>query len=435
MPMSTLFLARLQFALTISFHYIFPPLSIGLSVLLVIMEGLYFKTNKPIYHQMARFWTKVFGLVFAIGVATGIVMEFEFGTNWASYSRYVGDVFGSPLASEGIFAFFLESGFLGYPSFGWDRVPRWLHLLSTVLVSLGAHLSAVWIVVANSWMQTPAGYHIVGGVLHPRAEITDFWAMVFNPSTGVRVFHVFSGAWQAGAWLAVSISAWYLLHKRHVEFAKATFKIGLVVSLVSSLLQLGSGHLSAIVVARTQPEKLAAMEGLYAASAPGDLHLFGWVNEREKRVEAGLAVPGLLSLMVHGNTTAPVPGLDAFAPADRPPVNFTFQTYHAMVAIGMGLDRVELCGGFFSGGAARCGKRGSTLWLCVFAVMGPQEPISLVGIPPRLAASPGLSTICCALRKGSPKSSAPSSSWARFSCSPLFIFCCSRFSFSSSIRR
>src|SRR4029077_18838300 len=181
--MNVLSLARAQFAFTIAFHYIYPPLSIGLGVVLVLMEGMYLKTGKEIYQRMTRFWVRIFGLVFSIGVATGLVMEFEFGTNWATYSRYVGDVFGSALASEGIFAFFLESGFLALLLFGWDKVSRRMHFLSTTLVCLGAHFSAIWIVVANSWMQTPSGYHIVGEGMSARAEITDFWAMVISPST------------------------------------------------------------------------------------------------------------------------------------------------------------------------------------------------------------------------------------------------------------
>src|SRR3989338_1384154 len=160
--MDVLTLSRLQFALTIAFHYIYPPPSIGLGVLLVIMEGMYLITKNKLYHNMTRFWVKIFGLTFAIGVATGIVMEFEFGTNWSTYSRYVGDVFGSALAAEGIFAFFLESGFLAILLLGWDRVKPWVHFLSTVMVAVGALFSAVWIVVANSWMQTPAGFHVVG---------------------------------------------------------------------------------------------------------------------------------------------------------------------------------------------------------------------------------------------------------------------------------
>jgi cytochrome d ubiquinol oxidase subunit I len=317
-------------------HYIFPPLSIGLGVLLVAMEGLFLWTRQPLYEQMTRFWIKVFGLVFAIGVATGIVLEFEFGTNWSTYSRFVGDVFGSPLAAEGIFAFFLESGFLALLLFGWGRVKPRTHFVATVMVALGAHFSAVWIVVANSWQQTPVGHHIVGAPGAERAEILDFWAVVFNPSAVDRLSHTLMGCWQAGAWLVISVSAWYLYKKRHVEFARASMRLGLVLALVASLGQLWTGHSSADGVADHQPAKLAAFEGHYPASAPADLYLVGWVDEREQRV-VGLALPGMLSWLVHGDRTAPVTGLGAFPPEDRPPVQIVFQSYHAMVAIGMAL--------------------------------------------------------------------------------------------------
>src|SRR5271169_2073868 len=218
--MDVLTLSRIQFAATISFHYIYPPLSIGLGVMLVIMEAAWLKTKNPVYHQMARFWTKVFALTFAIGVATGIVMEFEFGTNWATYSRFVGDVFGSALAAEGIFAFFLESGFLAVLLFGWDKVGRKLHFFSTCMVALGAHFSAIWIVAANSWMQTPAGYKIVGNGADARAVLTDFWEMLFNPSSVDRLIHVILGCWLSGIFLVVSISAYYYLKQIHLPFAR-----------------------------------------------------------------------------------------------------------------------------------------------------------------------------------------------------------------------
>src|ERR1043166_3891274 len=190
MPLDVLTLARAQFALTIMFHYLFPPLSIGMGGLLVLMEALFLKTSKPVYEAMTKFWTKIFAVNFALGAATGIVMEFQCGTNWATYSRYVGDVFGSALAAEGIFAFFLESGFLAVLVFGWDKVSPKMHFFSSCMVALGAIFSSIWIVVANSWQQTPAGYHIQGG----RAVITEFWAMVFNPSSMDRLVHVILGA-------------------------------------------------------------------------------------------------------------------------------------------------------------------------------------------------------------------------------------------------
>lgn len=370
--MDVLILSRLQFAATISFHYIYPPLSIGLGVMLVIIEGLWLKTGNPLYHQMARFWTKVFALTFAIGVATGIVMEFEFGTNWATYSRFVGDVFGSALAAEGIFAFFLESGFLAVLLFGWDKVGRRMHFFATCMVCLGAHFSAIWIVVANSWMQTPAGFHIVGEGMKARAEITDFWAMVFNPSSMDRLFHTLCGSWQAGAFLVVSVSAWYLLKRQHETFAKASMRVGLAVGLVASLLQLVSGHASAQGVAKNQPVKLAAFEGLYATISNAPLTMFGWVDEKNQKV-IGPKIPGMLSFLAHGATAEPVTGLREAAPdpKDRPPVNFTFQLFHLMVAIGFGMIAVAAFGTFFCWREVLFRKRWM-LWLLVLSVLGPQ---------------------------------------------------------------
>jgi cytochrome bd ubiquinol oxidase subunit I len=370
--MDVLMLSRIQFTLTIAFHYIYPPLSIGLGVALVLMEGMWLVTRKPIYHQMARFWTKVFGLTFAIGVATGIVMEFEFGTNWATYSRYVGDVFGSALAAEGIFAFFLESGFLAVLLFGWDKVGRKLHFFATCMVCLGAHFSAIWIVVANSWMQTPAGFHIVGEGTKARAEITDFWAMVFNPSSMDRLFHTLCGAWQAGAFLVVSVSAWYLLRRKHQEFARASLQVGLSVGLAASLLQLVSGHRSAQGVARYQPVKLAAFEGLYGTATNAPLTLFGWVDEKNERV-IGPQIPGMLSFLAHDDATQPVTGLREAAPRpeDRPPVNFTFQLFHLMVAVGIGMILIAAMGFLYFWRGSLFEKRWM-LWLLVLSVLGPQ---------------------------------------------------------------
>jgi cytochrome d ubiquinol oxidase subunit I len=370
--MDVLTLSRIQFTMTISFHYIYPPLSIGLGVLLVLMEGMWLKTGKAVYHQMARFWTKVFALTFAIGVATGIVMEFEFGTNWATYSRYVGDVFGSALAAEGIFAFFLESGFLALLLFGWNKVGRKLHFFATCMVCLGAHFSAIWIVVANSWMQTPAGFHIVGEGMQARAEITDFWAMVFNPSSMDRLFHTLCGAWQAGAFLVVSVSAWYLLKSKHLEFARASLRVGLIGGLVASLLQLVSGHSSAQGVAKNQPVKLAAFEGLYETTAQAPLTLFGWVDEKNEKV-IGPAIPGMLSFLAQNDTSKPVTGLRQAAPEpkDRPPVNFTFQMFHLMVAIGFAMIAISSLGFLYFWRGSLFEKRWM-LWLLVLSVIGPQ---------------------------------------------------------------
>jgi cytochrome bd ubiquinol oxidase subunit I len=368
--MDVLTLARIQFGATVAFHYLYPPLSIGLGLLLVCMEGLWLKTSNPIYHQMARFWTRVFALTFAIGVATGIVMEFEFGTNWATYSRFVGDVFGSALAAEGIFAFFLESGFLAVLLFGWDRVSRKIHFFSTCMVCLGAHFSAVWIVVANSWMQTPAGYHVVMHDGVPRAEVTDFWQVVFNPSTLERLSHTVCGAWCAGAFLVVSVSAWYLLKGKHLEFARKSLKVGLTVALMASLLQAVTGHTSAQGVAKHQPVKLAAFEGLYETTSNAPLTVIGWVDEQNQKV-VGLQLPDMLSFLAFNNFHAAVTGLDSVPPEDRPPVEACFMFFHGMVAIGFTMIAIAALGFlYFRHGSLH--ERRWLLWILVFSVLLPQ---------------------------------------------------------------
>ncbi|RYZ26799.1 MAG: cytochrome ubiquinol oxidase subunit I, partial [Sphingobacteriales bacterium] len=248
---------------------------------------------------------------------------------------YVGDIFGSALAAEGIFAFAVESGFLGILLFGWNRVGPKVHFFATLMVFLGSMFSAVWIVVANSWQQTPAGYHIVGHGMEVRAEITDFWAMVFNPSSVDRLTHTWLGAFLAGSFLVLSVNAYYIRKNKYLEIAKPTFKIALTVALISSLCQLISGHSSADGVAKNQPAKLAAMEGHYDTSAAADMYLFGWVDNK-KQTTTGLAIPGGLSFLVHQDFKAPITGLNAFKPEDRPSqVNAVFQFYHIMITIGM----------------------------------------------------------------------------------------------------
>jgi cytochrome d ubiquinol oxidase subunit I len=369
--MSVEILARVQFAFTIAFHYIYPPLSIGLGLILVILEGLYLKTGNKIYEMAVRFWIRIFALIFGIGVATGIIMEFEFGTNWATYSKYVGDIFGSALAAEGIFAFALESGFLGILIFGWNRVKPPIHFLSTVMVFFGSLFSAVWIVVANSWQQTPAGYHIVGQGMNARAEITDFWAMVFNPSSVDRMLHVWIGAILAGAFLVLSVNAWYILHKKHLDIARPTFKIALVVATIFSLLQLWVGDRSAEGVSKYQPAKLAAMEGHFDSSARADLFLFGYVDKRQEKTR-GLSVPGGLSFLVHGDFKAPVPGLRAFRPDERPSqVNSVFQFYHLMIAIGVTIIFLSLYGCWLWWRKKLFDRRW-VMWIFAWSVLLPQ---------------------------------------------------------------
>ena len=368
--METEILARVQFALTIAFHYIYPPLSIGLGLLMVVFKGIYLRTGKKEYDTLARFWTRIFSLTFGLGVATGIVMEFEFGTNWATYSRYVGDIFGSALAAEGVFAFALESTCLGIVLFGWNKVKPIWHFLATLGVFLGSMCSAIWIVIANSWQQTPAGYVVAGEGLQAKAVITDFWAMVFNPSSVDRIWHVWQGAFLAGIFLVLSVHAWYLLKGRHVEISKKAFRVTLIIATVVCLLQLVSGHSSADGVAQNQPEKLAAMEGHFQ-TGPADLYLFGWVD-KQNEVTHGVKIPNGLSYMIHYDTAAPVTGLDQYPVEDRPgQVNAVFQFYHIMVAIGMFLIALTLYASFLLWRGKLYNKRW-LLHIFVWSVLLPQ---------------------------------------------------------------
>jgi cytochrome bd ubiquinol oxidase subunit I len=372
-------LARFQFAATIMFHYLFPPLTIGTGVIMVYLEGKYLWTREPIYETAAKFWTQLYAVTFAMGVATGIVMEFEFGTNWAVYSRFVGDVFGSALAAEGIFAFFLESGFLAVLVFGWDRVSAGFHFFATLMVSLGSMFSAVWIIVANSWQQTPAGHQIVqmmrdgkpwfDAAGHPimRAQVINFWGVVFNPSSPNRLIHTLIGAFVLGAFFVLSISAFYLLKKRHEEFARKSFSGALLFATVFSLAQLWSGDSNAKMVARNQPAKLAAMEGHFN-TGPCGLSIIGWPDEKTATTKFDIAIPRLLSFLVHGNFHAAVIGLDKVPRQYWPPVLMAYMSYHAMVGIGTLFIGLTLLASYFRWRGTLFGKRW-LLWIFVFAVV------------------------------------------------------------------
>ena len=372
--MDVVLLSRIQFALTIMFHYLFPPLAIGMGIFLVYLEGRYLKTKDPQYEVATKFWVRIFALNFAIGVASGIVMEFQFGTNWAAYSRYVGDVFGAALAAEGIFAFFLESGFLALLVFGWDKVSPKVHFFSTIMVSLGSIFSAIWIIVAISWQQTPAGFVLrdfqtPAGIVK-RAELTDFWSVVFNPSAMDRLVHVLLGAIVLAAFFIMSISAFYLLRNRHEDFARKSFVPALVVGAIASLAVAMSGDSQGKIVAEYQPAKLAAMEGVYETTDQGTpMVLFGIPDSKAKTMRYAVEVPGLLSFLVHGDTSKPVSGLDQFEP-DIPPVAIPFFSFHVMVGLGLYFIVLTLYGLW-------CYKRGTLfqkkwlLWVFVLSVFGP----------------------------------------------------------------
>jgi cytochrome d ubiquinol oxidase subunit I len=371
MDFDTLTLSRIQFAMTIMFHYLFPPLSIGLGVLLVAFECLFLTTRDPDYRALGRFWTRIFAVNFTVGAATGIIMEFQFGSNWARFSRFAGDVFGSALAAEGIFAFFLESGFLAVLVFGWDRVPPRVHFFATTMVALGATFSAIWIVVANSWMNTPAGYHVV---LHdgvPRAEVTDFWAMVFNPSSVDRVVHTVLGAYILGAFFVLSVSAWHILRGVHDRAARKAFRVALVFGAVTLAAIFVSGDRQARHVASHQPAKLAAYEGHFRTGEGGTrMSLVGWPNEREQRLDYSIAVPGLLSFLVYGDWNRSVAGLDHVPEKDRPPVVIPFVTYHLMVYTWGALTCLAGIG-LVLWWRGTLFQRRWLLWVFVAAVLGP----------------------------------------------------------------
>ena len=352
-------LSRIQFALTISFHFLFPPMTIGLSVMLVVMQTLRVRTGNPLYVEMAKFWTRVFGLIFAIGVATGIPMEFQFGTNWAHYARFVGDIFGGPLAIEGIYAFFLESGFLALLLFGWNKIGPKMHLFATCMVSLGAHFSAIWILVANSWMQTPAGFHLArqvkvaadgqqfplstnlgdvpfklqeialptnyvvqpGDLGQIRAVVDSFPDAILNPSTLDRLAHTIIACWITGAFVVTAVSAWWLLRGRHEESARASLKIGLAGATIACLLQMVSADSTARGVSRNQPLKLAALEGLQQSQKNASMGVVGavrWKRDASGQIigveENAIRIPGMLSVLVSGNFLHPIQASETVVP-------------------------------------------------------------------------------------------------------------------------
>ncbi len=368
--MDVVMLSRIQFALTSAFHYIYPPMSIGIGLMLVIFEGIYLKTKNPLYKKITKFWVNIFALTFALGVATGLVQLFGFGTNWARYSRYVGDVFGSALGAEGIFAFFLEAGFLGIMLFGWERVSARMHYFSTICVCAGAHFSAVWIVVANSWMQTPAGFRIEGVGAQAKAVVTDFWAMVFNPSAVDRLTHVVLGCWLTGIFFILSVSAWYYLKKQHKEFADVTMKIGLIMASIVLVLQLISADSTARGVAANQPSKLAAMEGIYQTQKATPLTLFGWVDTENQTVK-GIQIPGFLSFLTYHDFETPVKGFDQIPVDERPPVAIVFQTYHLMILMWGLMAGVTLIA-FILWKKKKLAKTKWVLWALILSVVFPQ---------------------------------------------------------------
>ena len=306
--------ARAQFALTAIYHWLFVPLTLGLGLIMSIMETKYYCTGEPFWRSTSQFWQRLFGINFAMGIATGIILEFEFGTNWSNYSYLVGDIFGAPLAIEGIVAFFMESTFVAVMFFGWDKVSRGFHLASTWLTTLGATISAWWILVANSWMQHPVGQQFNPDTM--RNEMTSFFDVALSPVAVDKFVHTVLSAWVLGAVFVEGVSSWYLLKKRHLEFASKSLRVGAVFGLISSALIMFSGHHSAYTVAQTQPMKLAAMEALYKGGTDQPLTLIAGINpfrqpeyEETDEPPLKLAVPYALSFLATNDVNGYVPGI------------------------------------------------------------------------------------------------------------------------------
>ncbi len=329
--MDALLLSRLQFAAATFFHFLFVPLTLGLSILIAIMETVYVRTGDQDYLRGAKFWGKIFLVNFAVGVVTGITLEFQFGTNWSRYSRYVGDIFGSLLAIEATLAFFLESTFLAVWAFGWKRLSPKAHAACIWMVAIASNLSALWILIANAWMQHPVGYVIRNG----RAELENFWAVISQGFAWQIFFHTISGAYILSGFVVMGISAYHLLRKQNTAFFTKSFRLGLGLALIFSVAEVIQGHIHGAEVAKIQPAKLAAMEALWDTQANAPQTLFLIPDEKNERnlMEFG-QIPGALSLLAFHDPKAEVKGLKAFPVEERPPVTLTFVAFRIMVGLG-----------------------------------------------------------------------------------------------------
>ncbi len=309
-------LSRLQFAVTALYHFLFVPLTLGLSFLLVIMEAIYLMTGKPVYKDMVKFWGKLFGINFALGVTTGITMEFQFGTNWAYYSHYVGDIFGAPLAIEGLMAFFLESTFIGLFFFGWERLSKAQHFGVTLLTAIGSNLSALWILIANGWMQDPVGAEFSYTTM--RMELTDFWAVMFNPTAQAKFVHTVSAGYVTGSMFVLGISAWYLLKGRDVEFAKRSFRIAAAFGFASALSVIVLGDESGYSVTESQQSKLAAIEAMWETEpAPAGFNLLAWPDEEKQANDWEIKLPYALGLIATRSVSKEIPGIKDIREANK----------------------------------------------------------------------------------------------------------------------
>ncbi|MCL6471414.1 MAG: cytochrome ubiquinol oxidase subunit I [Firmicutes bacterium] len=329
--MDVLLLSRLQFALTVAYHFLFVPLTIGFALLVAVLETMYVRSGDARYKSMAKFWGKLFTINFVLGVVTGLTMEFQFGTNWSEYSKFMGDIFGSPLAVEALMAFFLESTFISIWIFGWERLSKKAHLFAAWMVALGTHLSAIWIIVANGWMQNPVGYVLRNG----RAELVDFMAVLKNSYAWHMYSHVILSAYVLSGFVVLGICAYHLLRKQNIEFFKSSFRIGLVIALVGILGVVLTGHFNGQNTARMQPSKFAAMEAIWDTERGVSAYLITVPSEKSESnpVEA-IGVPGLTSFLAFNNFNAKIKGLKDIPLAKRPPVALTFWSFRIMVLLG-----------------------------------------------------------------------------------------------------
>ncbi|HWJ77078.1 MAG TPA: cytochrome ubiquinol oxidase subunit I [Niallia sp.] len=348
--MDMVFLSRLQFAATTIFHFFFVPISIGLVFIIAIMESFYVKTGNEEYKKMAKFWGKLFLINFVIGIVTGILQEFQFGMNWSNYSRFVGDVFGAPLAVEALLAFFMESTFIGLWIFGWDRLSKKVHLLCIWLTALGTTISAFWILAANSFMQHPVGFELNNG----RAEMNDFFALITNGQVLVEFPHTVFAAFATGAFLVTGISAYKILRKQEIDFFKKSFQIGITVALISTFLVLVAGHAQAQYLVETQPMKMAASEGLWETSEdPAPWTVVANIDVEKKENSAEVKIPYLLSILSYNTLDGSVKGMNElqaeyvqqYGEGDYiPPVKTTFWSFRIMVAAGVAMILLAIYG-------------------------------------------------------------------------------------------
>ncbi len=343
--MDVIGLSRLQFAIVAAFHFIFVPLTLGLSILVAYMETKYVRSGDEMYLRMTKFWGKLFLINFAIGVVTGITLEFQFGMNWAEYSKYVGDIFGAPLAIEATVAFFLESTFIGLWIFGWNKVSKKVHVLSIWLVAIATNLSALWILLANGWMQKPVGYVLRGG----RAEMVNFGALVTNSYGWSKFFHTLLSGYVVAAFFVMGVSAYHILRKQELKFFKTSFKMAAAFGLVCAILVAVVGDFSGSNVAKAQPTKLAAMEAVWETQSGAPMHLLVVPDpENERNAVEAIGIPKLLSWLSYRDWNAEIKGLKDFPKEDRPPMLLTFASFRAMVGLGMLFILLSLMGYVYS---------------------------------------------------------------------------------------